>query len=522
MQDFLPFLLACAPILWLFFSLSILRVPGPIACLSALAVSVLSAIGAWKMTLLETGSAVLEGVLFALWPIVLVIFSALILYKYSVYTGGMAVIKKILAGVSFDRRVLVLIIAWGFGGFLEGVAGFGTPVIIPGGILIALGFSPLFSVIACLIANSAPTAFATIGIPLRTLADITAMDEKTLGFVTALQLAPLCMIVPFLLVAATGRSPRAIKGVFWTTFFSGAFFLLPILLLSKFAGPELPTLIGSVCSVAATVASNKIFYKNTERDRAFRIQSAEESSDKAPGTETAAVSLSEAVHACLPFGVVFLTVFITSDLIPPIHNPLSTLRTAARIYSGQGGAELTFSWVLTPGILILIAVLISCLIQKQSFAALAAIIKNAAVQSKNLTITVMSIVAMAKVMNYSGMTNDIALVLISVFGAAYPLIAPVIGAMGTFITGSDTTCCILFGQLQLKAAVAIGADPFWIVASNLSGATAGKMISPQSIAVAVATADLAGKDGEIFRGTLKYCAMYLLILCLYVFFMQYI
>jgi lactate permease len=156
---------------------------------------------------------------------------------------------------------------------------------------------------------------------------------------------------------------------------------------------------------------------------------------------------------------------------------------------------------------------LTCALQRQKLSDLLRIILTSAKQSLNPAITILAVVATAKVMNYSGMTDSIALALIAVFGGAYPLAAPVIGALGTFITGSDTTCCILFGKLQLGAAEAIGADPFHIVAANLSGATAGNMISPQSVAIAVTTAGLAGKDGEILRGSLKYCAIYLAILC---------
>jgi lactate permease len=163
--------------------------------------------------------------------------------------------------------------------------------------------------------------------------------------------------------------------------------------------------------------------------------------------------------------------------------------------------------------LISLSTVLVCFIQKRKPSDLMRIVKESLRQSVNPTITVLSIVATAKVMNYSGMTDSMALLLIAAFGGAYPLVAPVIGALGTFITGSDTTCCILFGKLQLGAAEAIGADPFRVAAANLSGATAGKMISPQSVAIAVATAGLAGKDGEILRGSLKYCVIYLARIC---------
>jgi lactate permease len=231
------------------------------------------------------------------------------------------------------------------------------------------------------------------------------------------------------------------------------------------------------------------------------------------GANGAASPAPGTFQACLPFLVVLLTVICTSSLVPIIHAPLSLLKSTVRVYVGEGAGELSFSWLLTPGMLILLSTVLTCVLQGRKLSDLLRIIHASATQSLNPTITILSIVSTAKVMNYSGMTDSIALVLIAVFGGAYPLVAPIIGALGTFITGSDTTCCILFGKLQLGAAEAIGADPFLIVAANLAGATAGKMISPQSVAIAVTTAGLAGKDGEILRGSLKYCAIYLAFLC---------
>ncbi|MDR2157671.1 MAG: L-lactate permease, partial [Clostridiales Family XIII bacterium] len=261
--DLLFFVFGILPILWLFFSLCLLRLPGRAACPSALAICAALAVALWGMTPGETVSAAAEGVLFALWPIILVIVAALILYKYSIHTGGMEIIKGMLAGASTDKRVLALLLAWGFGGFLEGVAGFGTPVLIPGGILIAMGFPPFAAVVVCLIANTAPTAFATLGVPLLTLADVTGLNARTLGFFTALQIAPLCLIVPFLIVCAAGKSVKAIKGVFLITLFSGLAFLLPILLLTAVAAPELPTLIGGLLSIVTIIVSNKLLYRDT-------------------------------------------------------------------------------------------------------------------------------------------------------------------------------------------------------------------------------------------------------------------
>jgi lactate permease len=284
-------------------------------------------------------------------------------------------------------------------------------------------------------------------------------------------------------------------------------------------------LTGSICAIFGTIAANKLLYKDTPHNRRYQMNRDEPK----PNTErlpSAAASKASAVppktsmglfQACLPFLIILILVVATSNLFPAIHAPLSDLKTTIGVYAGAGAKTLTFSWLLTPGVLILLSTGLACFVQKQRLSALLAIAGSSVSQSRNPIITILSVVAMAKVMNYSGMTDSIALTLIAVLGEFYPFMAPVIGAMGTFITGSDTTCCILFGELQLKAANAVGADSFWIVAANLSGATAGKMISPQSVAIAIATAGMAGRDGEILRDILKYFLIYLLTVCLITF-----
>ena len=546
------------PIVWLFVSLCVLRLPGHVACPCGLALAAALALSVMGAAPGEVASAAFEGLLFALWPILLAIIAAMVLYRYSVETGGMDRIKGLLTGISRDKRILVLILAWGFGGFLEGVAGFGVPVLIPGCILVALGFSPMLSVVACLVANSAPTPYATIGIPVTTLSGVTGIDAGVLGSNVAIQLFVPCLILPFFLVMLVGGGVRAVKGVGLITLVAGLSFALPLLLVSRFMGPELPTLIGSVCAIACITAASKRFYKDDAHNRRYQIDCAipaagalpagghgravaggsaaeavsagaglqasgvigkgaeaigkgSEAINKAPeasgiinkGAEASGKAPVSALQACLPFGIVLLLVTATS-LVAPLHEALNRVRLDAAVYAGAGGHTLTFAFLLTPGILILVSTVAACFLQGGHLSVLARIARDTVLESRNMFITIITIIAMAKVMDYSGMTDAIAIMLIAVFAAFYPLVAPVIGMLGTFITGSDTTCCILFGGLQASAAQSIGADPAWIASSNLSAAAAGKMISPQSVAVGLRIGGLDGREGEIIRQTLKY------------------
>jgi len=521
MSGLVLFLIAVVPIVWLFLAFCVFRLPGHIACPGGLAFAAALAFFSLGMKPAGLATAALEGALFALWPILLVVVAAMILYKYSVETGGMEKIKSLLTGISRDKRILVLILAWGFGGFLEGIAGFGVPVMIPGSILVALGFSPMFSVVACLIANSAPTPFASVGIPLFTLSGVTGLDAGELGFNVAVQLFIPCIVMPFFLVMLTGGGFRAIRGVGRITLVAGLSFGLPLVLVSRFMGPELPTLLGSVCAIVCTAAASKRFYRDDAYNKQFQLDvsggAGTPGALPAPGAVAfpGAASMS-AVQACLPFGLVLVLVGVTS-LIGPIHDALSHIKLDVVVYSGEGGHTLDFSFLLAPGILILLSTLISCFIQGRRLSEFFRIAGTTACESRKTAVTIITIVAMAKIMDYSGMTNAIAIMLIAVFASFYPLIAPVIGMLGTFITGSDTTCSVLFGSLQVGAAHAIGANPAWIASSNLSAAAAGKMISPQSVAIGLRIGGLDGREGEIIRQTLKYALICTAIISLITF-----
>ena len=191
--------------MWLIISLGVLKIPGYKACPIALAITVLLSILVWQMPVLDSLTAALEGAAMAIWPIMLVIVAAVFTYNLATFTGGMEVIKKMMTSITTDQRILVLILAWGFGGFLEAIAGFGTAVAIPASILAALGFNPVFAAIICLIANTTPTAFGAIGLPVSTLASVTNLNVNDLSFTVALQLFIMIIVVPFILVMLTGK-----------------------------------------------------------------------------------------------------------------------------------------------------------------------------------------------------------------------------------------------------------------------------------------------------------------------------
>jgi lactate permease len=497
---YLLFFMALIPIIWLMISLGALKIPGYKACPTALIITLLLAVLIWKMPVLSALTATLEGAALATWPIILVIIAAVFTYNLSIHTKSMDVIKKMMTSITTDKRILVLILAWGFGGFLEAIAGFGTAVAIPASIMAALGFEPIFAAIICLIANTTPTAFGAIGLPVTTLAKLVNIDVNTLSYAVSLQLFALIVIVPIALVMLTGKSVKAIKGVVGITLVSGLSFALPQVFAAKYLGAELPAILGSVICMAMTILMAKLFYKKT----------AAKESEKVSGRSI--------FMAWLPFILVFVFIILSSSLVPAIYEPLSKVKTSVQIYYGQGAKPYTFVWLATPGTLIIIAAFIGGMLQGAKFSEITQVLWKTCKQMSKSAATILAIVALAKVMGYSGMIKSIAAVLVAVTGRYYPLIAPIIGALGTFVTGSDTSANVLFGGLQVEVANSLGISPYWLAAANTGGATAGKMISPQSIAVATAATGLAGAEGKILSAALKFCSVYVIVLGIIIFF----
>ena len=500
MNDYMLFAIAMIPVLWLIVSLGVLKMPAHKTCSFTVILTLAIAIICWRMKFIDGITATVEGMAIALWPILLVIVAALFTYNLAVETKTMDVIKKMLSSITTDKRIQVLILAWGFGGFLEAVAGYGTAVAIPASILASLGFNPLFAAVICLLANTVPTAFGALGIPVTTLATVTGLEVVHLSYVTSIQLAGFIVLIPFLLVILTEKSIKALKGVVGITLVSGITFAIPQIFIAKYLGADLPALVASICSMACTILMAKAMNK----------EKVEAKEDK--------IGLKEGVLAWLPYILLCGLILIASPLVPSINSLLAKASSNIHIYTGDATSTTAFSWINTPGMMILIATFIAGLIQKLKFTYMLDVLKRTIIQLKTSFITIMSIVAISKIMSHSGMTSSISFGLCAITGSFYPLIAPLLGAIGTFVTGSDTSANILFGALQTEAAKSLSIDPYWIAAANTAGATAGKMISPQSIAIATSATGLIGSEGKILSTTVKYCLGYVIILGLIVYF----
>lgn len=498
---FLKFALAMLPIIWLIIALSGLKMAGHKACVIAMLITMGLAVGYWKLSVACTLTAALEGALNALWPICLVIIAALFTYNLTCKTGAMEKIKKMLASVSADKRVLALIIGWGFGNFMEGMAGFGTAVAIPASMLAGIGLNPMSAVLGCLVVNSTPTAFGSVGVPTVTLASVTGADPLSLAGNVAIIQSILVFLSPFIMVCICGKGIKALKGVIPITLVASLSFLIPWFVSAKVLGPELPDIIGSICSMVCMIIAAKVFNKNPDKEYEIVVEETEESN----------INLSEGIKAWSSFVLIFILLMVTSTLCPPIHNAIANIKSTIVVYAGEGGNALGFSWINTPGVMIFIAAIIGGLIQGAAIGDMIQVLVDTFKTYWKTILTICSVMATAKIMGYSGMIADIASLLVVVAGAFYPLIAPLIGAIGAFVTGSGTSTCVLFGGLQSETAKTLGLNPEWMAAANVMGAGIGKMICPQGIAIGAGAIGMVGSESKILSGVIKYFLLFVIL-----------
>ncbi len=502
-MNFLHFILGLSPILWLIFALIVLKWPTYRAAFGSLLVSIVLAMTVWNESLINCMTASLEGFLMALWPIIIVIIAAVYTYNLSLKTGAMDVIKRLLSSVSSDARILALIIAWCFGGFMEGMAGFGTAVAIPASMLVGLGFEPLMACLLCLIANGVPTPFGSIGIPTVTLANLLNLENTTLSSIQTIQLSPFILLCPILIVMIVGKGLKGLKDVWFITLMSGVSFLLPQLAVSAFVGAELATVIGAVVSLVVTIGL------------ALKTKPNPEYALDVPAGDS--ITVSTALRSFAPFIFIFIFLLSTSKLVAPVNTFLAHFASKVTVYSGDNPGSLTFSWINTPGVWIFLSAILGGLIQKATVQQFTSTLIETVKQMTQTIITMLCVLGCAKVMGYSGMISSIAAFAISVTGSFYPIVAPWLGCLGTFVTGSGTSSGVLFGAVQSSAAETLQSNIYWMVGLNSLGVAAGKMISPQSIAIALSSVDQQGKDSALLSKVIPYAVFFIVLMSIIAF-----
>ena len=458
--------------------------------------------------------SVIEGLLKACFPIILIIICAIYSYNILCETKEIETIKTQFIQMTSDKGLLVLLLTWGLGGVLEGMAGFGTAVAIPAASLIGLGFKPMCSAVICLIANTVAVGFGAVGLPATTLANQVAAEgvaspEMLCEVATFIivQLSLMFYITPFLILMMTDRT-KIVKNI-TLALFVGTFSIIVQFCCAHFIGPETPAILGSVAAIIAMLIYNKLFIHD------------ENPSDEVV-VEKKKFGMSKTLKAWSVYGLIIFFILISSKIVPPINQILNeTLVTKFDLPTI--GNTFKFGWLSNAGLMIFLGATIGGLIQGMSFGKLMKLLAKTTINLQKTAVTICCLVAMAMLMNNTGMTNDIAKGLVALTGTFFPFFAPLIGSIGTFVTGSATNANILFGKLQATAASDLGLvnhstffgvpgnETNWLAAANCAGSEGGKLLSPQSIAIATAACDMEGQDGDIMRKTMPFAIFWILM-----------
>ncbi|ALV93260.1 MULTISPECIES: L-lactate permease [Pantoea] len=511
-------LVAVIPIVFFFFALIKLKLKGYQAGTATVAIALLVALFLYGMPLGQALASVVYGFLYGLWPIAWIIVAAVFVYKISVKTGQFDIIRASILSITPDQRLQMLIVGFSFGAFLEGAAGFGAPVAITAALLVGLGFNPLYAAGLCLIVNTAPVAFGAMGIPIIVAGQVTGLDSFQIGQMAGRQLPFLTIIVLFWIMAIMDGW-RGIKETWPAVIVAGGSFAIAQFLSSNFLGPELPDIISSLASLICLT----LFLRRWKPVRIFRF---DEKTAVDPTQTPQRYTLGQIVRAWMPF--LFLTATVTLWSIPPfkalfakggamydwvfsvpvplLHELVARMPpvvSAATPYP----AIFKFDVLSATGTAILVAAILSVIWLRMKPAAA---IQTFAETLRELALPIYSIgmvLAFAFISNYSGLSATLALALAHT-GNAFTFFSPFLGWLGVFLTGSDTSSNALFAALQATTAQQIGVSDVLLVAANTTGGVTGKMISPQSIAIACAAVGLVGKESDLFRFTVKHSLIF--------------
>lgn len=501
-------LAAALPILVLLLMIGVLRKPAWIAGLTGLAVAAVVAVFIYGMPVSTAASSASMGAAFGLFPIGWIVFWAVVLYRLTVITGQFEIIKDSIGGLTTDRRLQAMLIAFALGAFIEGAAGFGTPVAVAAAMLTGLGFSPFFAAGICLLANTAPVAFGSIGIPVTTLASVTGLDDHLLSTWVGRLCAPIAVFIPAYLVMVMGGW-KALKGVIPAAIVCGVCFAGMQLFMSATAGQELVDIVASLTAIIGLI----ILFKVWQPADSFQL----------PGESEAVMTIRKhgfgpTLLAWSPY--IFLVAFVlvwgypdTKDWLnaatttefgwPGLHNVVQKMPPYVNVAEAYP-ALYRLDWLAAAGTACALATIVGAAVLRVSPIRYIKLLGSVFAQLAFSLLTIAAVLALSYLMNYSGATVTLGLAFAAT-GAVFPFFSAMLGWLGVFLTGSDTAANSLFGNMQVVAANELGMDPYIMASANSAGGVMGKMISLQSLAVAVAATGMArSQEGELFRFTIKH------------------
>ena len=532
-------IVAALPIVVLFLMLGVWRAPTWKAALSALATAFVVAVAVYGMPVNLAVISAIYGAAYGLFPIAWIVFASIMLYRLAVDTGKFEIIKDSVGSLTDDRRLQAMFIAFSFGAFIEGAAGFGAPVAVSGAMLAGLGFNPFYAAGICLLANTAPVAFGSIGIPVTTLAGVTGLPVLPLSAMVGRMCAMISVIIPaYLLVVMAGWS-RAME-VLPAIIACGVSFAGMQFYVSNYMGPELTDILSSLTCIVVMVAVLKLWKPGTimrlEGDKPVTNKALPHSAGElfmawmpylllvlfvlAWGEPSIKVQIDRFTHGIMPSFLPKAAAGLNGVEVWGLHNAITRVppvTTAPAPYA----AIFTLNWLSASGTACFLATLTAALLLRVPHRVVGLYVATFN-QLKLALLTIASMLGLAYLMNYSGMTSTLGLALAAT-GVAFPFFSAVVGWLGVFLTGSDTSANALFGNLQVVTANALGLNPVLTASVNSAAGVMGKMISVQSIAVAVAATGMTSEDeGRLFRFTIKHSVLLMMVMGVVALFYAYV
>ena len=530
--------IALIPIIFFFLALAVFRLKGSVAGTITVVLALLVALFLYQMPVTLALSSAIYGFFYGLWPIAWIIIGAVFLYKVTVKTGQFDIIRSSILSLTEDQRLQMLLVGFAFGTFLEGAAGFGAPVAITAALLVGLGFKPLYAAGLCLIVNTAPVAFGAMGIPIIVAGQVSGVETHAISQMVGRQLP---FIVPIVLVwiMAIMDGWRGVRETFPAIVVGGGSFAIAQFLTSNYIGPELPDITAAI----ASLVSLTLLFKVWQPKHIFRFenqvdgknQMGDNTSVSAP-LPTTHYSPAQIIKAWMPFAILTAMVSLWSikpfkDLfvkgkdghpdgalvdmvmsinVPYLHNAVQKLPPVVTKITDYA-AIYKFDWFSATGTAIVLAAIISIVMLKMRPKEALSTFGETVKELRTPIYSMGMVLAFAFIANYSGLSATLALALAHT-GKAFTFFSPFLGWLGVFLTGSDTSANALFAALQATTARQIGVPEVLLVAANTSGGVTGKMISPQSIAIACAATGLVGKESDLFRFTVKHSIIFTIMM----------
>ncbi len=530
--------IALIPIIFFFLALAVFRLKGSVAGTITVILALLVALFLYQMPVTLALSSAIYGFFYGLWPIAWIIIGAVFLYKVTVKTGQFDIIRSSILSLTQDQRLQMLLVGFAFGTFLEGAAGFGAPVAITAALLVGLGFKPLYAAGLCLIVNTAPVAFGAMGIPIIVAGQVSGVETHAISQMVGRQLP---FIVPIVLVwiMAIMDGWRGVRETFPAIVVGGGSFAIAQFLTSNYIGPELPDITAAI----ASLISLTLLFKVWQPKHVFRFENQVDGKNQMGDTTSVSVtspnthySPAQIIKAWMPFAILTAMVSLWSikpfkDLfvkgkdghpdgalvdmvmsinVPYLHNAVQKLPPVVTKITDYA-AIYKFDWFSATGTAIVLAAIISIVMLKMRPKEALSTFGETVKELRTPIYSIGMVLAFAFIANYSGLSATLALALAHT-GKAFTFFSPFLGWLGVFLTGSDTSANALFAALQATTAQQIGVPEVLLVAANTSGGVTGKMISPQSIAIACAATGLVGKESDLFRFTVKHSIIFTIMM----------